>query len=82
MTNIILEEIHGFISPGEYLKFLKYIEQHVSIGNLTEVPVDPNYNKDEIYGGRWFRESDSRQTWRLVPPDSPFRGIWEQVQRL
>lgn len=75
------EEIHGFLSPGEYERFVRYIEQQVASSQAEELPVDPNYGNGEIYGGRWFRDIDSGQVWRLVAPDFPFRGLWEPLDR-
>jgi len=75
------EEIHGFSSPTEYGRFIKYIEAQVDQGQAEELPVEPNYGAGEIYGGRWFKDSDSGQVWRLVAPDFPFKGLWEPVKR-
>lgn len=75
----VWEEIRGFASPGEYERFVRYIEGQVAAGQAEEIAVDPNYGRGEIYGGRWFRDLDSSQVWRLVPPDFPFTGLWEPV---
>ena len=71
--------IHGFPTPGLYKKHLHYLENLVMLGDADEVPFDPSYGKGEIYGGRWFRCNETAAIWRLVPPDFPFRGLWEQV---
>jgi hypothetical protein len=73
------EEIHGFQSPAEFKKFVRYIESQVNSGEVVEVYPDPNYGKGEIYGGRWFRNLETGEVWRLVPPDIPFKGLWEPV---
>jgi hypothetical protein len=73
------EEIHGFNSPGEYKRFCDYIEKQVLLGCAIERVADPNYEKGLLYGGRWFEERDTKEIWRLVPPDFPFRGLWEKV---
>lgn len=75
------EEIHGFISLGEYEKFVKYICDQAVLGYAEEVKVDNNYGQGEIYGGRWFRNIDTGEIWRLVSPDPPFHGLWEKVRR-
>ena len=41
--------------------------------------VDPNYEKGLIFGGRWFEDRSTNEIRRLVPPDFPFRGLWEKV---
>jgi hypothetical protein len=75
------EEIHGFSSPGEYARFLNYIEQLLVRGEAEELGADPSYGKGLIFGGRWFKDVDFGQVWRLVPPDLPFMGLWEPVSR-
>ncbi len=77
---MVWEEIHGFKSPGEYARFVEYIEKQVEVGYAKELQPDQNYGKGEIYGGRWFEDIDSGEVWRLIPPDIPFRGLWEPVE--
>jgi hypothetical protein len=79
-VSLVWEEIHGFVSPGEYARFLRYLERQVSAGYVREVPVDPEYGAGEIYGGRWFEDLETRSVGRLIPPDPPFRGLWEAVR--
>jgi hypothetical protein len=73
------EPIHGFVSPGEYERFLKHIEEQVADGRLLEIPTDAEYRAGGIQGGRWFFDIEIKQRWRLVPPDFPFRGLWEAL---
>jgi hypothetical protein len=75
----LMTEIHGFRTPGEFRQFLGWIEQSVAKGNLVEVAVGPDYGAGQIFGGRWFRDTASGNTWRLIAPDFPFRGLWEVV---
>lgn len=77
----IWEEIHGFDSLSEYSRFVKYIEDQLVQGQAEEQTADPNYGVGEIYGGRWFKDIDSGQVWRLVAPDFPFKGLWEPIKR-
>lgn len=74
------EEIHGFISLGEYNRFVKYIEEQINTKIAVEIVPDSNYGKGEIYGGRWFKNFETGEIWRLVPPDIPFKGLWELVE--
>lgn len=74
------EEIHGFSSPSEYIRFVKYVEQLVSAGQVEEVKAESDYGGGGIYGGRWFKEKATGEIWRLVPPDFPFKGLWEPVK--
>jgi hypothetical protein len=78
---MVWEEIHGFASPGEFDRFVRYIENQVKAGEAEELEADSSYQKGQIYGGRWFRDIESGQIWRLVEPDFPFKGLWEPVVR-
>lgn len=73
------EEIHGFETPGKYRQFLDYLEELKHSGQIEEISSDPNYHRGLIYGGRWFKCNQTGEIWRLVPPDIPFKGIWEPV---
>jgi hypothetical protein len=75
----VWEEIHGFASPGEYERFVRYIEGQVASGVARELAADPLYGKGMIYGGRWFQDAATGSVWRLVSPDPPFKGLWEPV---
>lgn len=83
MSNIhacVWEEIHGFKSIGEFNRFVEYLEKQVKQGFVTEVQVDENYGHGEVYGGRWFKDKETSEVWRLIPPDIPFKGLWEPVK--
>jgi hypothetical protein len=79
MTN--WEEIHGFSSPREYARFVKYIEDQVLEGVAIERDADRRYGRGMIFGGRWFEHIETQEIWRLVAPDFPFRGLWEPINR-
>lgn len=76
-----LEPINGFRSPGEFARFKTFLAEGVASGELREVSPDPTYHAGEIYGGRWFEHATKGHIWRLVPPDPPFRGVFERVIR-
>ena len=80
MVNNSWEEIHGFSSLSEYKKFVQYIEKQINDGYVLEKSPDMKYGYGEIYGGRWFENINSGDVWRLVPPDFPFRGVWEPIK--
>jgi hypothetical protein len=80
MKNCDWEEIRGFASPGEYERFVRYIEGLVSSGYAQEIPVDPTYVPNQVYGGRWFADKNTGEIWRLVEPDFPLKGLWEPVK--
>jgi hypothetical protein len=81
MKNSDWEEIRGFAYPVEYQRFVRHIEGLVSSGYAQEVPVDPTYGPNQVYGGRWFADKSTAEIWRLVEPDFPFKGLWEPVNR-
>jgi hypothetical protein len=37
--------------------------------------------RGEIYGGKRFWNSHSGETWHVIPPDPPFRGLLERVHK-
>lgn len=77
-----LEKISGFRSLGEFMRFTAFLEEHVTTGELQEIPADPDYHAGEIYGGRWFRVTHDGSVWRLIPPDPPFAGLFERTNQL
>lgn len=79
VSKMVWEEIHGFDSLSEFKRFVIYIEKQVDSGYAEELEVNNQYGKGEIYGGRWFKDCDSGEIWRLIEPDFPFRGMWEPV---
>lgn len=50
-------------------------------GAAREKSPDPSYHKGIISGGRWFEDAETKEIWRLIPPDFPFRGLLEKVDR-
>jgi len=71
--------IDGFSGPGEYDRFCAYLRGQQEAGVARQVPVDMGYGPGEVYGGTWYLNVETGETWRLVPPDFPFRGLWERV---
>jgi hypothetical protein len=76
------EPIHGFNSPGEFNRFSTMIDDEVRSGAMMEIEPDPNYQRGQLYGGRWFRVKKTGEVWRLIAPDYPFLGLWEPVLEL
>jgi len=75
-----LEPIDSLRSPGELRRFLVFLEEWVSKGELQEIPADPTYQADVLPGGRWFRVKANGSVWRLLLPDPPFTGCFERVR--
>lgn len=76
----VWEAIDAFSSPVEYARFTAYIEKQVADGFAKELTMDENYGAGELYGGRWFQDLTTLETWRLIAPDFPFLGLWEPVK--
>jgi len=74
-------EIDGFASPGEYDSFCAYLQRQVDAGVARQIPADPDYSRSQVSGGAWYLDLETGETWRLVPPDFPFRGLWERVDQ-
>lgn len=74
-----LEEINEFTSFNEFLRFEKWLEEHIKNGNIIEVSVKSYYlgiNTQE----RWFEYLPNHEFWRLIYPDGSFRGYWALVK--
>lgn len=71
------EEISEFYSISEFERFQRYIEELVNDGSLVEVQVQKRFAG---FPEQWYHCKGCMQTWRLVHPDFPFKGIWERVK--
>ena len=74
-----LEEIESFRSPGEFERFVAWLELQLERGALEELPVGTPYGNGNMWRERWFRLPGSDEPWRLVEPDVPFYGIFMPV---
>jgi hypothetical protein len=74
---MILMEIREFDSPQHFSDFYWSIEDAVKNKELASVPVEQPYSS-VTFEERWYR-TQSGQVWRLVSPDFPFKGVFEQV---
>ncbi len=72
----VLEEIDAFRSIGEFERFQEYLDQLKRDGDFIEIEVVKPYAG---FPEQWFLCVKCQQTWRLVYPDFPFKGLWEQV---
>lgn len=72
-----LEEISEFYSPLEFERFQKYIENLINSGDLKEIAVQNHYGG---FNEQWFVCTKCKNIWRLVHPDFPFKGLWENVR--
>jgi len=80
MTSCAWEEISNFRSLIEFRRFVTWMEQQITAGLATEVPVGNPYSGAASLTEKWFRHIESGQIWRLIWPDGPFCGLFKQVQ--
>lgn len=74
------ERIDNFRSINEFERFEKWMNEKIAAKEAIEVPVIARYL--ERYAGfdeKQFRHIASGKVWRLVWPDGPFTGLFEQV---
>lgn len=74
------EKIEGFISPGEFKRFERWMADQIEAGSAEEIPVDGE-SRDFYWRQRWFRHIGSDTVWRLADPDPPFAGVFKPVAR-
>ena len=74
-----VDEVHGFESPGELARLRSWLAGLVADGQLEEAPVEVPYSGSTMFIERWYRTPDGEQ-WRLVEPESPFRGVFARVR--
>ena len=72
------EPIDGFNSDEEYERFLTSIREQVRSGVAKEGPVAEPYSGIH-WDERWFQCVASKDTWRLVAPDPPFKGVFKPL---
>lgn len=70
--------IESFASFDEYDQIRASIEEQVRQGLVTEERVKKPYSGIE-WDEHWYRCLADKQTWRLVAPDPPFKGLFKPV---
>lgn len=81
MSNCNWEAIHGFNSPGEYLRFCSWLESQIQSEMVEEIPVVPTKTMMPFgFEEKWFKCKASGEVWRRVAPEFPFRGLWDEVE--
>lgn len=75
--NVELHEIRGFDSPGEYERFVRWVNGMVLDRTCEEIIPSASHGLQPIDGDRRFLFR-SGEIWRLAPPDFPFRGFWQR----
>jgi len=79
MTTCPWEKINDFQSFSEFDRFVDWMTGQTSTGAAEEVAVQAPYIGATTFQEKWFRHVPSGDTWRLVWPDAPFKGVFERV---
>jgi len=75
MSDCDWEEIHAFSSPGEFRRFVRWIETQVQEGHCEEI-LDRG-GAAGPWDDRRFRCISSNEIWKLACPDPGyFAGSW------
>ena len=69
------EKINDFRSLLEFNRFVHWVSENIAM----EIPVKSPYAGATSLDEKWFIHIDSGEVWRLVWPDPPFTGVFEQV---
>jgi hypothetical protein len=73
-----LKEIHGFDSPAHFSEFCRTIETAIAENELVPTTVEQPYGS-LMFEESWYRTA-AGHVWRLVSPEYPFKGVFEQVK--
>ncbi len=66
-------------SVREMVYLERNIKQLISDGEIEEIPVEePKHPM--LLGEHWYRDRESGEVYRYIPPEFPARGIWERIQ--
>ncbi len=74
------DAITAFDSYADYEHLLNSLNELVKSGAIDSVPVARPYSGSTLWDEHWYRNRTTEETWRLVAPDPPFRGIFKKVQ--
>ena len=70
--------IEGFNSDDEYAEVRSLLSDHVRSGLAREEPVKKPYSGVD-WDEHWFRCLATKQMWRLIAPDPPFKGLFKRI---
>lgn len=70
-----IREARSFCGWKDFDAFVTSLE---ASGAFTPVPVGIPYSNVGL-SEHWYQCNTCQMVWRLVEPDAPFAGIWEQV---
>jgi hypothetical protein len=79
MTTCPWDKINDFQSLNEFDQFVDWMAAQTKTGSAQEVAVQAPYIGSTTFREKWFRHIPSGETWRLVWPDAPFKGLFERI---
>jgi hypothetical protein len=79
MKNCPWELIIDFRSWAEFEHFERWMNEQIAAGEASEIAVTKPYLNTSAFKEKWYRHSTSGVVWRLVWPDGPFTGLFEEV---
>lgn len=75
------EIIDFFYSLSEYERVVVWLRNLLSADIVARVAVEKSPDDlTFLLGEEWFACKRCGKKWRLVPPDPPFRGLFEPVE--
>jgi hypothetical protein len=66
--------IEAFRGKSDFLLFKRELEESTSWIRIS-APIGYSFFGLTTY---WYRNQHTGKVWRLVEPDPPFRGLWEE----
>lgn len=72
-------EIENFKSILNFENFVSWIEDQIKNNHCKEITVRSHYGNSPVLEERWFERIEDGKIWRLVRPDAPFGGVFEEV---
>jgi oxalate decarboxylase/phosphoglucose isomerase-like protein (cupin superfamily) len=78
----VFKELHdksAFDSAWEYENFERKLKEQIKIGSIFEIPATDPVSLLAGHEEHWYKNNDTGEVYRYVPPEFPARGIWEKV---
>ena len=70
--------VEGFESDEQYAQLSNRLGEQLRSGLAKEERVSKPYSGVE-WEEHWYRCLDTKQTWRLIAPDPPFKGLFKPI---
>jgi hypothetical protein len=74
------EPVDGFESLAEYERLRSRLTEQIQAGVASKKRISWGRGWGTAWDESWYRCKETRETWRLIAPDPPFRGIFKPVK--